>query len=88
LKSPSGAARAQIVAPEFLDQLDLATDETLAALDMSFGREGFPPLTRDAESREGFRNRDPCAWDPPSKSRPRKRCGRARFYHDAGFAGK
>jgi hypothetical protein len=32
LKSPSGAARAQIVATELLDKLDVAMDEPPAAL--------------------------------------------------------
>jgi hypothetical protein len=37
-------------------------DETPSTLDMGFRGEGLPPLTRDAESRGGFRNRDACAW--------------------------
>jgi hypothetical protein len=57
LKSASGAARAQIIAPEFLGQLDVAMDETPPAFDMGFRGERLPPLTRDAESRGGFRNR-------------------------------
>jgi hypothetical protein len=37
-------------------------DDTPSTLDMGFRGEGLPPLTRDAESRGGFRNRDACAW--------------------------
>jgi hypothetical protein len=62
LKPASRAAWAQIVAAEFFAQLDVAMDETPSTLDMGFRGEGLPPLTRDAESRGGFRNRDACAW--------------------------
>ena len=62
LKPASGAARAQVVAAELFGQFDVATDETPSTLDMGFRGEGLPPLTRDAESRGGFRNRDACAW--------------------------
>jgi len=62
LKPASGAAWAQIVAAEFFGQLDVAMDETPSTFDMGFRGEGLPPLTRDAESRGGFRNRDACAW--------------------------
>jgi hypothetical protein len=57
LKPASGAAWAQIVATEFFDQLDVAMDETSSTFDMGFRGERLPPLTRDAESRGGFRNR-------------------------------
>jgi hypothetical protein len=57
LKPAAGAARAQIIAAEFFGQFDVAMDETPAALDMGFRGEGLPPLTRDAESWGGFRNR-------------------------------
>jgi hypothetical protein len=61
LKPASGAARAQIIAAELFGRLDLAMDETASTLDMGFRGEGLPPLTRDAESWEGFRDRDVCA---------------------------
>ncbi len=61
LKPAAGAARAEIVAAELFGQFDVAMDETPTALDMGFRREGLPPLTRDAESWGGFRNRDACA---------------------------
>jgi hypothetical protein len=62
LKPASGIARAQIVASELLDQLDVAVNEPPAALDPGFRGEGLPPLTRDLESRGGRRIRDACAW--------------------------
>jgi hypothetical protein len=62
LKSSSGAARAQIVAPELLGELDIAMDETPAALDPGFRGERLPPLTCDLESSGGLRDRDACAW--------------------------
>jgi hypothetical protein len=62
LKSSSGAARAQIVATELLDQLDIAMDETPAALRPGFRGERLPPLTCDLESNGGLRYRDACAW--------------------------
>jgi hypothetical protein len=61
LKPASGAAWAQIVAAEFFTQLDAAMDEPPSTLDMGFRGEGLPPLTRDAESWGGFRDRDVCA---------------------------
>ena len=61
LKPASGAARAQIVAAELFDQLDIALDDTPSTLDVGFRGERLPPLTRDAESRGGFRNRCSCA---------------------------
>jgi hypothetical protein len=86
LKSAPAAAWAEIVAPEFFDELDVAVHHAHAALDLSFGRERLPPLTRDAESRGGRRDRDACAWPPPSeKSGP---YGRAGFYHPAQISGK
>jgi hypothetical protein len=36
LKSASGAARAQVVAPEFFGQLDAAVDDAFAAPDLRF----------------------------------------------------
>ena len=36
LKLASGAARAQVIAAELLDQLDIAMDEVSSALDMRF----------------------------------------------------
>jgi hypothetical protein len=36
LKPASGAARAEIIATEFFDQLDVATDKTSSTLDMGF----------------------------------------------------
>jgi hypothetical protein len=57
LKPAAGAAWAQIIAAEFLGQFDVAMDETPTAPDLGFRREGLPPLTRDAESWGGFRNR-------------------------------
>jgi hypothetical protein len=38
LKAFAGAARAQIIAPEFLDQLLVAVDDTIAAADARFRR--------------------------------------------------
>jgi hypothetical protein len=61
LKSASGAAWAQVIAAEFFDELDITMDDTPSALDMGFQGEGLPPLTRDAESWGGFRDRDACA---------------------------
>ncbi len=58
LKSVSGTARAQVVAAEPFDELDITMDETSPTLDMGFRGEGLPPLTRDAESWGGFRDRD------------------------------
>jgi hypothetical protein len=61
LKPAAGAARAQIVAAELFGEFDVAMDETPSAFDLGFRGERIPPLTRDAESRGGFRNRDACA---------------------------
>ena len=61
LKPPFGAAWAQIVAAELFDQLDIAMDDAPSTLDVGFRGERLPPLTRDAESWGGFRNRDVCA---------------------------
>lgn len=69
LKPASGAAWTQIVAAELLGQLDIAMNEPPSTLDVGFGWEGLPPLTRDAESRGGFRNRDACAWHTSLGSR-------------------
>jgi len=66
LKPASGAARAKVVAAELFDELDVAMDETPSTPDLGFRRERLPPLTRDAESWGGFRDRDACAWHPPS----------------------
>src|SRR5882672_6769859 len=65
VKSRSRAARAEVVAPELLAQLDVAVHDAAAALDMRLGGIGVPPLTRDGESRGGRRGRDVCAWQPP-----------------------
>jgi hypothetical protein len=62
LKSPSGAARAQIVATEPLAELDIAMDETPAALNPGFRRERLAPFTCDLESNGGLLDRDACAW--------------------------
>ena len=62
LKPASGAAWTQVVAAELFDQLDIAMNDTPSTLDMGFRGEGLPPLTRDAESWGGFRDRDACAW--------------------------
>lgn len=75
LKPASGAARAQIIAAELFGQLDVAMDETPSTLDMGFRGEGLPPLTRDAESRGGFRNRDACAWHTSVGSKAADRRG-------------
>jgi hypothetical protein len=61
LKSPSGATWAQVVAAEFLDELDIAMDKPLAALDVGFGWVGDSPLTGDLESRGDSRYRDACS---------------------------
>jgi len=74
LKPAPGVARAQIVAAELLDQLDVAVHETPAAPHMCFRGEGLPPLRRDVESRGGRRNRDACAWHASIK----KTAGRPR----------
>jgi hypothetical protein len=58
LKPASGATWAQVVAAEFFDKFDIAMDETTSTLDVGFRGEGFPPLTRDAESWGGFLDRD------------------------------
>jgi hypothetical protein len=62
LKPAPGAAWAQVIAAELFGQLDVAMNETPSTLDMGFRGEGLPPLTRDAESRGGCRNRNACAW--------------------------
>jgi hypothetical protein len=36
LKSASGAARAQVVAPELLNELDVAVDDAVAAPNLGF----------------------------------------------------
>jgi len=61
LKPARRAARAQIVAAELFGELDVAMDETPPTLDLGFRGIRLPPLTRDAESWGGFRNRDACA---------------------------
>jgi len=61
LKPAHRAARANVVAAELFFELDIAMDETPSTPDLGFRREGLPPLTRDAESWEGFRDRDACA---------------------------
>jgi hypothetical protein len=66
LKPASRATRAQIIAAELFEQLDITMDETPSTFDLGFRGEGLPPLTRDAESWGGFRDRDACAWHPPS----------------------
>jgi hypothetical protein len=58
LKPASGAAWAQIIAAELFGQFDLAMDEAVSTLDMGFRGGGISPLTRDAESWGGFRDRD------------------------------
>ena len=58
LKSASGAARTQVVAAELFDQLDIAMDDAASTLDLGFRGIRLPPLTRDAESWGGFRDRD------------------------------
>jgi hypothetical protein len=58
LKPTSGAAWAQVVATEFFDQFNVAVDKTPPAFDIGFRGERLPPLTRNAESWGGFRNRD------------------------------
>jgi hypothetical protein len=62
LKPVSEAAWEQIVAADFFGELDVAMDEPSSTLDIGFRGEGLAPLTRDAESWGGFRNRDACAW--------------------------
>ena len=66
LKPASGVTRAQVVAAELFAELDVAVNDAPSALadafDLGFRGEGLPPLTRDAESRGGFRNRDACTW--------------------------
>jgi hypothetical protein len=57
LKPAAGAAWAQIIAAEFFGQFNVAVNKAPTAFDMGFRREGLPPLTRDAESWGGFRNR-------------------------------
>jgi hypothetical protein len=49
-----------MVAAELFDQFDTAMNDAPSTLDLGF-REGLPPLTRDAESWGGFRDRDACA---------------------------
>src|ERR1700750_2746398 len=66
LKSSSGAALTQVIEDELFHELDIAMDDTPSTLDVGFRGVGLPPLTRDAESWGGFRDRDACAWHPPS----------------------
>jgi hypothetical protein len=61
LKPASGAAWAQVIAAELFDKLDIAMDEAPSTLDVGFRGIRLPPLTRNAESWGGFRNRDACA---------------------------
>jgi hypothetical protein len=51
------AAGLEIVATELFAQFDVAVNEPPAALDVGFRGIRLPPLTRDAESRGGFRYR-------------------------------
>jgi hypothetical protein len=55
LKQPPGAARAEIVAPQLLNEIDVAMDATVAALHVRFGRIGPTALRGDLKSRAGRR---------------------------------
>jgi hypothetical protein len=50
LKAASRAARAQVVATEFLEQLLAATDDPFAALDALLGREALAAFTHRLKS--------------------------------------
>lgn len=53
LKPARGAAGAQVVATEFLDQFLIAVDDPIASLDAGFGREALAALTGDLETTSG-----------------------------------
>jgi len=50
LKPAPGAAGAEIVAPQFLEQLFVAVDDPRAALHARFGRIAFPALAAPLKS--------------------------------------
>jgi hypothetical protein len=62
LKPAAGAAGAQVVAPELLDQLLAAADYARTALDAGLGRVALAPLTRDLETGTA---RDASSWHSP-----------------------
>lgn len=51
LELPVRAARARVIAPEFLDQFLEAADDALAAFDLRFGWEPFTALAGALEKR-------------------------------------
>src|ERR1700686_1858645 len=67
LKSPSGAARAQIIATELLDELHVAMNKAPPAFHDGLRRERLPPLTGDLESSGGLGIRHACAWHTSNK---------------------
>ena len=78
LKSAPGAADAEVVAAELLQQFDIAMDDADAALHAGFGRVGLPTLARDLKRTAGRRC---CAWSwswhPPSGCGPRRPTAKA-----------
>jgi hypothetical protein len=64
LKPAAGAAWAGVVAAELLDQLLVAADYAMTALDAGFGRVAFAPLTRNLETRTA-RDAVASSWHSP-----------------------
>jgi hypothetical protein len=54
---PAGSARTWIVATELFDEFLIAVHEPETASDLRLGREAFPTLAGDLESRVGR-----CVW--------------------------
>jgi hypothetical protein len=61
LKSALRTAWAQIITTELLAEFNIAMNNANASLDVRFGWERLPPLTRDFESKGGFQDCDACA---------------------------
>src|SRR6185436_6303897 len=75
LKRPRGAARARVVAAEFLDQFLPAVHHAVTALDARLGREALAPFARDLESTRRLHRSVSCHtslpvddWSPRSES--------------------
>jgi hypothetical protein len=59
LKPTAGAARAGVIATEFLEKFLVRVHDSVTALDPGFGREALPAFTRYLETRTG---RDVLVW--------------------------
>ena len=62
LKAPIRPAGAQVVPPQFLDELLLAADDLVSALHVGFGREAFAAFAATLESRVNFETVCNEAW--------------------------